>query len=412
MKTYFIALVMLMSSTFIIAQHDEFQRYENNLIYSQSAISKLKKISDSLNLMFLQCEIDPIHFASEQALASRITIDNAHISQAIKDMNQHMNLDEFKVKYPDAQIEEHVLVVRSKYVSYDEKTTIYFKSWSLNGSEKTVSKFDSKFFTENLTGKWIYPDNNPTSKEQMIAYYFPKNFETPQLPEKYAKMIAYADCMIDTNTSKLLKNEKNANASLPQNWKSLTLIEQEKLLEEMRKTVVYGMCSQDSRPRYHAMHIAQLAAETQNWDVFLKAHLDIMNDNFQRMIDGSYAYGARKTYIQELEHLNINLMDLIFGISLTFKDPAEHHYFGDISRIGRALSESNDKESVEKAMIDAIEDSSLDLLNRIRIYFMFKHYISYHPINEQEKKQEKLEAAIAMLPYNLNETHKRWKVRD
>lgn len=128
MKNYLIALVVLLNSTSIIAQYDEFQRHENNLIYSPSTISKLKKISVSLNLKSLQCEIDPIQYTSEQALACRITIDNEHISLAIKDMNQHIGLEDFKAKYPDAQIEEHVLVVRSKYVSCDEKTTIYFKA--------------------------------------------------------------------------------------------------------------------------------------------------------------------------------------------------------------------------------------------------------------------------------------------
>ena len=49
----------------------------------------------------------------------------------------------------------------------------------------------------------------------------------------------------------------------------------------------------DNSPRIHALNIAKLSAETINWEVFLRAHLDIMKDKFERMSDGSYAFGGR-----------------------------------------------------------------------------------------------------------------------
>jgi len=72
----------------------------------------------------------------------------------------------------------------------------------------------------------------------------------------------------------------------------------------------------DSSPRYHELSIAELAEETVNWEIFLRSHLDIMNDNFNRMSDGSYAWAGRKTYIKELEILYINVLDLVLGISI------------------------------------------------------------------------------------------------
>jgi hypothetical protein len=95
----------------------------------------------------------------------------------------------------------------------------------------------------------------------------------------------------------------------------------EKLLDEMRSTRVIGRCSQDDSPREHAVNIALLSAETNNWEVFIKAHLDILNDSFDRMSDGSYAWNRRKTYIREIEDLNIDVEDLILGISLRIENP-------------------------------------------------------------------------------------------
>jgi len=59
-------------------------------------------------------------------------------------------------------------------------------------------------------------------------------------------------------------------------------------LELKRGRIVVGTCSMDSSPRYHAKDIAVLSAETSNWEIFLRAHLDIMNDFFARGSDGSY----------------------------------------------------------------------------------------------------------------------------
>jgi hypothetical protein len=78
-----------------------------------------------------------------------------------------------------------------------------------------------------------------------------------------------------------------------------------------------------------------LAAETAEWPVFLRAHLDIMNDHFERFTDGSYAWGGRKTYLKEIEDLNIDVPDLLLGTSLRIVDPSENHYFGYSGRLGR-----------------------------------------------------------------------------
>lgn len=144
-----------------------------------------------------------------------------------------------------------------------------------------------------------------------------------------------------------------------------------------RNRIVVGGCSQDQSPRYHAQAIARLSAESVNWETFLRAHLDIMNDRFERVSDGSYAWAKRETYIKELEVLDINVPDLMLGISLRVDNPAQHHYFGSINRLGRALAESQDTTKMEELMLNMVRDSELDTYNRILIYYLFINY-AYH----------------------------------
>ena len=167
----------------------------------------------------------------------------------------------------------------------------------------------------------------------------------------------------------------------------------------MRSTKVVGGCSQDSRPREHTINIAMLSAEVTNWEVFLKSHLDIMNDRFDRMSDGSYAYAQRKTYIKELEELDINVLDLLIGISLRVENPAKNHYYGSIGRLGRAISESKNKEDFKTQILSMVEDKELDNYNRILAYFLFVSYNNYlDNKDEQNENIKQLETSIMTLP--------------
>lgn len=173
----------------------------------------------------------------------------------------------------------------------------------------------------------------------------------------------------------------------------------ENLLQLKRSRTVYGSCSMDNSPRIHAFQIAVLSAEVTNWEVFLRAHLNIMNDNFSRITDGSYAWEKRNTYIKELEDLDINVADLLLGISLRIHNPTEHHYYGSIRRIGRALTETKNKPEIENRMLEMMMDEKLDLVNRVIISRLFLTYINYQEDESYQKElYDKLEEVRAFFP--------------
>lgn len=155
-------------------------------------------------------------------------------------------------------------------------------------------------------------------------------------------------------------------------------------LDLKRRRRVWGMCSMDSRPREHAVEIAELAAETVQWDIFLRAHLDIMNDRFDRLIDASYGQGSRGTYIQEIEALGVNTLDLLLGSCLHADGLPQNHYQGNIGRIGRALAEYSNPEELEKRLAGMIADRRLDDFNRLWMYNLFAIYHSYLPEGDRK----------------------------
>jgi hypothetical protein len=176
-------------------------------------------------------------------------------------------------------------------------------------------------------------------------------------------------------------------------------LSKETALQLKRSRKVIGGCSQDQSPRYHAMEICQLAAETTQWDIFLRSHLDIMNDRFERVSDGSYAWAGRKTYLKELEALGIPAIDLLIGTCLRAENVSENHYWGAIGRVGRALADAEDKLTLEQRLLTMVQDEKLDPYNRLLFAYLFNNYA--HNLDEESHKAaclKELDKAVNTLP--------------
>ncbi|PXY39095.1 hypothetical protein DMB65_19650 [Flavobacterium cheongpyeongense] len=365
-------------------------------------------------------------------------------------------------------------------------------------------------YKNNFKGRWVFEFQEKTeySKESLNAFYFIEEFKTKPISDKYAKLIQYSDCLVDTTAqifydeakdsgvryydtlpnkakkfqeyiNKVLKKPSFSEEKLSllyrfdqidfednpkkkkkgdvvtregiekeyeafhkktKKWELSKLVRMDSLkkadmnfdvmlkdalveskinkssddefeeyvgryigrneeLELKRNRRVIGGCSMDSSPRIHALNIAMLSAETIKWEIFLRSHLNIMNDRFERVSDGSYAQKERNTYIKEIEVLDINVLDLILGISLRIENPSKNHYFSSINRVGRALSESTNSQLVETSILDMISDNELDDYNRILMYYLFDNY-NYNLTNENTKKlnKSKLQKAVATMP--------------
>lgn len=402
MKTLSSLIIGLLFTFSAFSQSGEFTTYPNGLIYSEYTMKKLSSIVDSLNLKFKTCDFNKSFQSIQQVVGHLVTLEKGDITAAKRDLEQNISFQEFCSKYPNAEIERNVLILRTKFTNYSKEEIVKIKHFDLESDYGfTIQSEDLSDYEKDLKDKWLFRhrDKSEYYKESLTAFFFPENFQTRELPKKYSLMIGYSECLIDTTTQKFKEELDRDVEGLPQNWKALSFKKKVLLLDDLRSTRVVGSCSQDDSPRMHAVNIALVSAETYQWEVFLKAHLDIMNDRFERVSDGSYAYGARQTYIRELEELNINVTDLILGISFRVENPASNHYYGSINRVGRALSETKNKPEIEKTILSIIEDSELDYFNRLLFYYLFKNY-NYHLKDEKIKKEndQKLEIAASKLP--------------
>lgn len=405
MKTLiFLSLVLSLNS---FAQNNEFEKHSNGLIYSPQTMNKLSIIVDSLNKQFLSCDINKQYYSIRQSKGFTVKVEKNQASKALKDIENNIGIEEFKMKYPKATISKEMLIVRFEGENYKNEKYAKFAAYDSETNYPTtvvLKKNLNQWMKNELESNWIcasLPAKLFSNTSIQAIFLVDKNLSSTKIPEKYNSMIAYSNCMIDTTTSKMKNNLKNGYPTLPSNWKTMSDKKKAKLLDEMRSTRVVGRCSMDNSPRTHAVNIALLSAETANWNIFLKAHLDIMNDRFERVSDGSYAWANRKTYIKELEVLNINVLDLIFGTIFRVNNTSNHHYYGSIGRIGRALSETENRDIVEQTMIEIIKNEKVDDFNRLLTFYLFQNYMHYLPEKQKTKVQIKLEEVHTSLPEHL-----------
>lgn len=409
MKSYLLIIAVILFTTAF--SQKEFKTFDNGLMYSPETMGQLTNIVDSLNLKYKVCDKTRNFYSKYQGFATKVQLQEKDAKAATKDMKNGISLTEFKQKYKSAKVDSNLLVVRFDYENYKNEKVIEFGEISPNGYGTGLDfKKELDYYSDPNKRGWIFQfhEKSTYGKAFAQAFYFEKPLERTILPEKYNHMIVYSDCLIDTTTTKLKKDMVDDTYGLPKNWRSLDKSKQEKILDELRGTKVVGMCSMDDSPRNHAKDIALISAETAKWEVFLKAHLDIMNDRFERVTDGSYAYGRRLTYIKELEELNINVIDLLLGISLRIDNAAENHYYGSINRLGRAIAETKNRALFEKEMIEGVSNTNLDMYNRILFFFLYDNYV-YHLKDEVTKKasQDSLNEVTETLPASFTKKIKR-----
>ncbi|MDC8002657.1 hypothetical protein POV27_01215 [Aureisphaera galaxeae] len=468
-------LFFCLSFAFTHAQ-TEFEAHENGLIYSPEAMSKLSEIVAMENQQFRVCDLSKDFKSNLQTTGYVLKVSDKHRKDLARDVKASIPLSDFLEKYK-VELGDKQLMVLSEYEGYDGEMIS-----ELNTYPAENSFYISKDEIQPGKGNpWMMRD---TYGGKIRLLYMERPMTTSKVPYKYARMIQYSECLVDTtatihpkgakesyfnfsNKGKKLKQgqliqeisskfgkeepepkygnmgeyeayqedlkayetemfafakrELMGNADFDQLLKEsyeealelkmssetyeryvAGLLSKKEALQLKRNRIVVGSCSQDSSPRYHAMDIAQLSAESYSWEIFLRAHLDIMNDNFRRASDGSYAWGRRHTYIKELEELDINVPDLLLGITLRTSNPSKNHYYGSIRRVGRAIAESKDLDVFKTEILNAVGNEELDDYNRLMFFYTYAS-LQYNLDMNQEKEfnKTKVEGVRDLLPKHL-----------
>ncbi|MGW9684294.1 hypothetical protein [Flagellimonas sp. 2504JD1-5] len=473
--------VLVLLSFFAFSQ--EFQTYENGLIYSPYAMERLKTVVGEKNEEFKVCDLTKVYRSLEQTKGRVFVLTKPSLNQLKTDLLNNISVDAFVKKYGISNNFKPLLLTKSHYLNYKGKQVVGIRE---QPTGNTLEILESSF-EKSKKGLWIWDFSN---SEYVYVTYLEKEFSSKDLPDRYARMILYSECLIDTTSQifnegasknrwfshkkesrvkmekfnsyilqrfgkekpatypnedlsrdemlarfdslkrwekskkMFVKNElskdpifckllneaynealKNKNSNNEFEEYVSFLLSTENALELKRNRVVVGQCSMDNSPRIHAMNIAQLAGESLNWDIFLRAHLNVLNDYFNRASDGSYAWEARQTYIKELEELDINVPELIFGTAFRSKNVAENHYFGNIGRMGRAIAESKDVSIFEDELPLMVSDKNLDDYNRLLMFYLYDNF-SYQKNGTHNKLvyNKNREKMLAFLPEYLQKS--------
>ncbi|SFT76081.1 hypothetical protein SAMN04489724_2072 [Algoriphagus locisalis] len=182
------------------------------------------------------------------------------------------------------------------------------------------------------------------------------------------------------------------------------LLSKERALNLMRLNQQVGSCSFDNGPLEQQKRIARLAAETHDWSIFIKAFLNVMNDQVSRVADNSIASEARSTYVQELKKLDLDMYKILLGANLKVKNGDQAHYFADGSKIAQAFAnlEENDQEYFENTLVRIIQDNSVDDFNKLHHYNTFLNYQYFqNKTDDSLRIADKINSLTPYLPFTI-----------
>jgi len=311
--------------------------------------------NDSLN----QKNLKHFHSSYTNKRDSITTIRGFYLNDEFKSINLPKRLSDW-INYAD-------LIVRpetSIFYDNDEKSN-EFKPYKRTIIDSLVNYYELK------------TEKPPYRKEQDYITHRNELNEWQSKKEKFADSL-YAN---DSNFKNLLLEaldyaEKNKVSNGDLEDFTAQLISEKRALELMRHNRQVGTCSFDNGPIIQQKRIATLASKTQNWNVFIKSFLNIMNDNVSRNANSNIASNARKTYIKELAKLDIDIDKILLGSNVRIDDTIRTHYFSDGSKIAKAYANlSSDKQEYFKnTVFEIIKDKEVDAFNKLHFYNTLKNY--------------------------------------
>lgn len=363
-------LALLLKSSYLFAQ-DVVKHKTVPLIYPKNVLKECKIWVDSVHSAYNQ-QITPTFQVTPHGFCKHIFLKFANSKRAalLKDLQTQITLTEFQKKYIPkiSKTSFEILIERS---NKNGTPALYLRSHWENDSNLVITPPVTNY-KNDTTIHWFYT----LGENELRACYFPKGIQAPILPASYARLVGYVDALIDPTISRLLplEDEKNRRfgkfrTELPNGWINWSKKEQSKLLDDWRRLYIRKSCSQDGRPIRYAIELAQIAASANRWDIFLRAHLKILEKRYQKP-----CVNCIQTHMRELEAIGINVPDLLLGSNLQVQSTSAHRYRKPTKEIARALLECKDKEIILEQLLNMIKDPMLDILNR---YLAATLYIDY-----------------------------------
>lgn len=320
---------------------------------------------------------------------------------------------------------KNITSIRGFYLTAEFETYVIPKKYSnwVSYTDMIVQPEGKLFYNTNASPSYTF-SRDTSIVDSLVRYYakvtdkpaFDKNDKFEARLEKNRnwenRRIFYSDSLFknDPVFKELLfealdfaEKENKSNGELE--FFTAQLISKSRALELMRNNQQIGTCSFDNGPRDQQKRMASLAADIPNWDVFIESFMNLMNDNVSRVADNNIASNARRTYIEELELLDLDLQKLLLGSNMRISDTLATHYFSNGSKVGKAFAQLDEKQqaSFEKELIGLIKDENIDAFNKLHFYNTYKNYQYFLQDSIGKNAVEKrMEPLVDFMPYSLS----------
>ncbi|WP_047245648.1 hypothetical protein [Maribacter thermophilus] len=347
---------------------------------------------------------------------------NHGITLSFNDSLNQNNLKYFYSSYTNKR--DSITTIRGFYLNNEFKSVAIPKRLSdwINYTDLIVRPETSIFYDSDNKSNGFKPYKR-TIIDSLVNYYELKTNKPPykkeqdfitrrkELNEWQSKKEIFADSLYtnDQNFKKLLiealeyaEENKVSNGDLEDF--TAQLISKKRALELMRLNRQVGTCSFDNGPIIQQKRIASLASKTQNWDVFIKSFLNVMNDNVSRNANSNIASNVRKTYIEELGKLDLDIDKILLGSNVRIEDATRKHYFSDGSKIAKAYANLNSdkQEYFESKTYEIIKDEEIDAFNKLHFYNTLKNYQYFIKDSIKKTELEKdIQNLVPLLPIEL-----------
>ena len=198
MKNLLTTVILFITFTsFLFAQyprHGILSKYANGIIYSDSTIKKLRKITDSLNYQFKQNKEELTFMSYPYAQAQYVKIDTKKIENRKEIFTNKIVLEELIKKYPVLATNKNSWVYKENDVEKHQSAEFKgftSKSWHGYPTDKWAL-IDTGDWVIHKEG-WIYMPFRDYEALEMEASFLKSLFIQKKMPQKYAKMIQYAN---------------------------------------------------------------------------------------------------------------------------------------------------------------------------------------------------------------------------
>lgn len=459
-KIFVVATVLLaIFSNSLTAQRRSVSTFKGDLYWSDATLQSLKKEVAKRHQVLREQDTKKSYLSLYQTFTHYIylKVDDKttveQVAEARLDLQNQMHFETFMAKYPTATNSRDLLVTKKIRTKEGGQSLILVRETPLRHEKGVVICSNNQNFWQKQRVKecWLI-DESDNDARQLRAFFFVDDFSAVNLPPQYSQQITYTSLMLDTAATiflprceisgiHALKGRQGSAVAQLMTWiaekKKTDVLQywaeepdfQNLLKAATTEALHYGgsneileyyveehispktalllkrsrrLLSEQSN-REHLLNIANLAAKTGDWGVFIRAQMSILFLRREASEDNK-AWQQRSTYVRELDAMGLQTLDLILGTALDFNQMPNNHIVIDTKKVPILLLESKEQDAWAEKLLELIADENLDWHNRVITYNIFREYVKALPKAQiRAAWLEKLRQATQYFPTSLAE---------